>query len=142
MRQVILLRTAAVTELLFALGHLSGGLKQWSPMGGNPVLDEMTSVRFDVMGASRSYLDFYMGFGWSLGVLMLMQAVLLWQLGSMVRTNARQTQAMLAVITIANLVSALLTLDFFFLVPALFSLVLIAVLVAAWIDVSRLARRQ
>jgi len=142
MRQVILLRTAAVTELLFAPGHLSGGLKQWSPMGGNPVLDEMTSVRFDVMGASRSYLDFYMGFGWSLGVLMLMQAVLLWQLGSMVRTNARQTQAMLAVITIANLVSALLTLDFFFLVPALFSLVLIAVLVAAWIDVSRLARRQ
>jgi hypothetical protein len=102
----------------------------------------MTTVRFDVMGASRSYLDFYMGFGWSIGVAMLMQAALLWQLGAMVRTNARQTRAMIAVIAIANLVSALIALKFFFLVPALFSLVQIAVLLAAWIDVSRLAGRH
>ena len=30
----------------------------------------MTAVRFDTMGASRSYLDFFMGFGWSISVAM------------------------------------------------------------------------
>ena len=133
MRPTILLRLAAVIELLFGIGHMLGGLRSWSPMGPNPVLDAMTTVHFNVMGASRSYLDFYAGFGWSIGIMMLMQAVLLWQLGSLVRTSPRQARAMIAVIAVANLVTAFLTWKFFFLVPALFSLALIFVLVAAWL---------
>lgn len=39
MRQIVLLRTAAVIALLFGIGHLLGGLKQWSPMGPNRVLN-------------------------------------------------------------------------------------------------------
>ena len=132
MRPTILLRLAAGIELLFAIGHMLGGLKRWSPMGQNPVLDAMTSVRFNVMGASRSYLDFYLAFGWSLGITMLMQAVLLWQLAALSRTNPRQVRAMIAVIAVADLVTSFLAFKFLFLVPALFSLVLIIVLAAAW----------
>jgi len=142
MRQAILLRTAAVIELLFAIGHLLGGLSKWSPMGANPVLEAMTNIRFNVMGTSRTYLDFYLGFGWSIELLMLMQAVLLWQLGSLVRTHARLVRPMIAVIALANLINAVLTWKFFFLAPALFSLALIVVLVIAWIDASRLSERD
>jgi len=42
-------------------------------MGDNDVLASMTAVRFDVMGVSRSYLDFYLGFGWTLSVFLLLR---------------------------------------------------------------------
>jgi len=131
MRQVILLRAAAIVGLLFAIGHLMGGLKKWSPMSDNPVLEQMANVRFEVMGTSRTYLDFYMGFGWSIGILMLMQTVLLWQFSSLARQRFDRVRRMVAVIAIANVVSALLTLKFLFLVPALFSFAFAALLVAA-----------
>jgi len=131
MRQVILLRAAAIVGLLFAIGHLMGGLKKWSPMSDNPVLEQMANVRFEVMGTSRTYLDFYMGFGWSIGILMLMQAALLWQFSSLARQRFDRVRPMVAIIAIANVVSALLTLKFLFLVPALFSFAFAALLVAA-----------
>jgi hypothetical protein len=63
-------RIASVVSLLFAVGHSMGGLQRWSPMGDTAVLKAMTEVRFDTMGVSRSYLDFYMGFGWPLSAYM------------------------------------------------------------------------
>jgi hypothetical protein len=66
-------------------------------MGENPVLQTMRDSHFDVMGARRSYFDFYMAFGYSLSV--VVSGVIAWRL--------------------------------IFPVPALFSLVLAACLVAA-----------
>ncbi len=80
---MVLLRIAAIISVLFTAGHTLGGMERWSPMGENDVLKAMTTVRFDTMGANRSYLDFYMGFGWSISVAMLLQSVLLWQLASL-----------------------------------------------------------
>lgn len=100
--------------------------------GPQPGAERMTSQRFEVMGASRSYLDFYLGFGWTIGIEGLMQAMLLWQLASVARTAPRQANRMVATIAIANVVAAVLTWRFFFLVPALFSLALVAVLITAW----------
>jgi hypothetical protein len=74
----LLLRIASVISLIFAAGHTMGGLRKWSPMGDNAVLKAMTDVRFNTMGATRSYLDFFMGFGWSISVFMLMQTIRLY----------------------------------------------------------------
>ena len=79
MTTTLWLRIAAVILLLFTVGHTMGGLQHWSPMGDNEVLRQMTAVRFDTMGASRTYLDFFMGFGWSISIMMLLQTVLLRQ---------------------------------------------------------------
>ena len=86
----LLLRIASVISLLFTAGHTMGGLKQWSPMGENEVLKAMTTVRFETMGANRSYLDFFLGFGWSISVAMLLQTVLLcrWPLWPAARPRA------------------------------------------------------
>ena len=133
MTTTLFLRIASVVSLLFTLGHSLGGLQKWSPMGDNDVLRSMTSVHFDTMGAHRSYFDFFMGFGWSLSITMLMQTVILWQLASLARTRPADVRPMIAVIALATLGGGLIAWRFIFPLPALFSAVLLAVLVAAYV---------
>src|SRR5690242_19089624 len=132
MNPTLLLRIAGAISLIFTLGHTAGGLSLWSPMGDNDVLKAMTSVRFDVMGASRSYLDFYMAFGWSISVTMLMQTVLLWQIASLARTNAAGVRPMIAVIALAVLAGGLIAWRLILPLPALFSVELLIALEAAY----------
>jgi hypothetical protein len=132
MTTAVLLRISAVISLLFAAGHSLGGLKRWSPMGENEVLKAMETVRFDTMGVNRSYLDFFMGFGWSLSVAMLLQSVLLWQLASLARSDAAQVRPMIAAFALATLAGGVIAWLFIFPVPALFSGALLIVLVAAY----------
>ena len=127
------LRIASVISLLFTAGHTMGGLKRWSPMGDNEVLRQMTSVRFDTMGANRSYLDFFMGFGWSLSIAMLMQTILLWQMASLASANPTAVRPMIAVIAVAALAGGIVAWRFIFPVPALFSAALVIPLAAAYI---------
>jgi hypothetical protein len=126
------LRISAIIALLFAVGHTLGGLKYWSPMGDNPVLQAMKATRFNTMGANRSYFDFYMGFGHSLSVAQVMLAILLWQLGSLARTNALGVRPLIAVIALATVVGGVIAWRFIFPVPALFSLALVASLAVAY----------
>jgi hypothetical protein len=132
MTTAVLLRISAVISLLFTIGHSLGGTKRWSPMGENDVLKAMETVRFDTMGVNRSYLDFFMGFGWSLSVAMLLQSVLLWQLASLARSNAAQVRPMIAAFALATLAGGAIAWIFIFPVPALFSAALLIVLVAAY----------
>ena len=130
------LRIAAIVSLVFTAGHSMGGLKQWSPMGDNEVLRQMTTVRFETMGANRSYLDFFMGFGWSISVAMVMQTVLLWQMATLARTNPAGVRPMIAVVALAVLASAIVAWRFIFPIPAFFSAALLIALVAAYIAAS------
>jgi len=77
MNPVLLLRVAAVISLLFAAGHTLGGVKSRSPIGETDVLAAMRTFRFEVAGVDRSYLEFYRGFGFLLGVYLLVQTILL-----------------------------------------------------------------
>ncbi len=136
MTATLWLRISSVIALLFAAGHTLGGLKYWSPMGENPVLKSMRDVHFETMGVSRSYLDFYMGFGYSLTVAQVMQAVLLWQLATLARSGSRQVRPMIAVIALANLVGAVIAWRFILPIPAMFALVLLASLALAYVAAS------
>jgi len=133
MKTTLFLRIASVISLIFTLGHTAGGLRKWSPMGDNEVLRAMTAVRFDTMGANRSYLDFYMGFGWSIAVAMIMQTVLLWQMASIARTDPASVRPMIAVIALATVASGVIAWRFIFPVPALFSSVLLIPLAGAFV---------
>ncbi len=133
MTTTLLLRIASVISLIFTAGHTMGGLRKWSPTGDNAVLKAMTDVRFDTMGANRSYLDFFMGFGWSISVFMLMQTILLWQLASLARTDPARLRPMIAVIALATVASGVIAWRFIFPVPAAFSGVLALALVLAYL---------
>ena len=110
-----------------------GGLKHWSPIGENPVLKATRETRFDVMGVSRSYFNFYMGFGYSLSVAELMLGVLLWQLAALARADAAGVRSLIAVIALATLASGIIAWRFIFPMPALFLLALFASLTMAWV---------
>jgi hypothetical protein len=133
MTTTLLLRIASVISLVFTAGHTIGGLRKWSPMGENEVLKAMTEVRFDTMGANRSYLDFFMGFGWSISVLMLLQTVLLWQIASLARADPTRVRPMIAVFGLATLATGVIAWRFIFPIPALFSSALLIVLLAAYV---------
>ena len=133
MTTTLLLRIASVISLIFTAGHTIGGLRKWSPMGDNAVLKAMTDVRFNTMGANRSYLDFFMGFGWSLSVFMLMQTILLWQLALLARTDPARLRPIIAVIALATVASGVIAWRFIFPVPAVFSGVLALALALAYV---------
>jgi hypothetical protein len=137
MSTTIWLRISAVISLLFAVGHSLGGMQNWSPVADNPVLQSMRAVHFDVMGVSRSYLDFYLGFGYSITVSLCLQAILLWILSGLARTHAAAIRPMIAAFAVAAAVSGLIAWRYIFPVPALFSLVLCAALVVAFIAAIR-----
>src|SRR5215470_11145860 len=130
MTTAILLRIASVISLLFTAGHSLGGLRQWSPMGENEVLKAMTAVRFETMGVSRSYLDFFMGFGWSISVAMLMQTAQLWQMASLARVDVAKVRPMIVVFALATLATGLISWRLILPLPAVFSGVLLIALVA------------
>jgi hypothetical protein len=126
------LRIASIISLLFTLGHSFGGLQKWSPTEDNAVLKAMTDVRFPAMGVSRSYLDLYLGMGWTISVFMLLQTVLLWQLASLARSEPARLRGMIAAFALAALVSAVIAWRLILPVPALFSAVLAIALAAAY----------
>ena len=134
------LRAASVISLIFTAAHSFGGLNKWSPMGDNDVLRTMATVRFDTMGVSRSYLDFFMGFGWSISVAMLLQTALLWQMASLSRTDASRMRPMIAMFAVATLASGLIAWRYIFLVPALFSLAQLIALAAAYMTAQVVSR--
>jgi len=77
----------------------------------------MRSFHFDAAGASRTYLDFYLGFGFVTGVFLLMQAVVFWQLASVAKTDAFRVRPLIGSFLLANVVSAFLAWRFIFVVP-------------------------
>jgi hypothetical protein len=133
MSAVLLLRIASVVSLLFAIGHTLGGRKKWSPMGQNDVLASMTTVHFDTMGANRSYLDFFLGFGWCLSISLFLQAGVLWQMATLAEPDAARMRPMIALFAVATLATGVIARRFIFAIPALFCAALVLLLVAAYV---------
>src|SRR5262245_12711974 len=133
MNGVLWLRISSIVSLLFAVGHTLGGRKAWSPIGENEVLTSMRTVHFDVNGVSRTFLDFYRGFGYSLSVFLVLQAVLLWQLAAIARNQPQVVRPLVASFAISSVIGVFITWAFILPIPAVFSAVLTACLVIAFV---------
>jgi len=130
---MLFLRIASGLTVLYAAGHTMGGAESWSPPGETDVLQSMRTFEFEVMGATRTYMHFYLGFGFYITVLLLLQAVLIWQLASFVHADARRARPLVATLSIASLVGSLVVWWFIFAVPALFSLACAGCLIIAYV---------
>ena len=128
MKTPLFLRIAAIVMFLFAAGHSLGGRASWSPVGETDVLRAMRSVSFHVGGASRTYLDFYKGFGWTLSIFMFLQAVLLWQIAAIAKTDPLRIRPLIAAFLAATLASAAVSWRWILPVPVIFSAVIAACL--------------
>jgi hypothetical protein len=137
MKTVLFLRSASVISFLFAAGHTLGGRNDWTFTGAREVLQPMRTFQIQTMGVTRTYMDFYRGFGFTISVYLLLQAVVLWQLASMARTNRAQVRSIILSVLVAQLVNSFLTWRFIFPVPAVFGMVVLAFLIAAFIAAGR-----
>lgn len=117
MNASVLLRIASIVSLLYAAGHTLGGLQSWSPPGDTEVLQAMRSFRFDAEGVSRTYWDFYVGFGLIISVFLLAQAVVLWQLATVSKNTPIHVRSIVAVLFVSVVANAVLAWKFFFAVP-------------------------
>jgi hypothetical protein len=120
-------------SLLFTAGHTLGGRSSWSPVGENEVLVSMRAVHFHFQTLSRSFLDFYRGFGYSLGVFLVLQGIVLWQLAAITRTQPQVVRPLVASFAIASIIGAVITWIFIFPIPAMFSAAFAACLVIAFV---------
>jgi hypothetical protein len=124
MRTPIALRVASVVSLLLFAGHSAGGLASWSPAGQTAVVDAMKSTQVHVQGFTRSYWQFYIGFGWTLSVYLLAQTVLFWQLASRWQRESASMRPIITLFFAAAVATTILDWVFFFAVPLVMALVI------------------
>jgi hypothetical protein len=129
-----LLRIAAILSLLYCLGHSAG--YPWTPSTGGHtdlVVGGMKSFTFDVFGTTRSYWDFYQGFGLTLSVLQLLGAVVLWLVAGLADEAPARARPFVLAFLAANLAQLVLVVRFFFLPPIVFTVAVSLFLgLAAW----------
>lgn len=141
MSPAVLLRIAALIGLLFAAGHSRGA--PWTPVKDGPaaaVLDGMKSLQLQVMGARHSYWDFYQGFGLSISACLFAMALLLWQLATLAKQDARRLRPLLLTLAAGYLAVGILGWRYIFALPLVFSGAVALCILAAWWRAGRAAQ--
>jgi hypothetical protein len=129
MNSRMLYRVSAVLILLFDLGHSAGF--PWSDPGWRVDTAAMRSSHFQVLGFSRTYWDFYVGFGLFVSVFLLLAAVLAWQLGGLPVQTLRLMRGTAWVFALCFAAISVLSWMYFFTIPLVFSIVITVCLAAA-----------
>jgi hypothetical protein len=127
----VLYRIAAVLILLFDLGHSAGC--PWSDPGWGVDLGPIRSHHFTLLGFSRTYWDFYVGFGLFVSAFLLLAAILAWQLGGLPAQTLPLLRSTAWALALCFAAVTVLSWMYFFIIPIAFSSVITACLVvAAW----------
>ena len=120
MKPVIFLRIASVLTMIHAVLHTIGGVFGGAAPGvQQATVAVMKANEFAVMGAMRSYWDFYRGLGLVVSVFLAMEAVVFWQLGSLAEADALRLRPVLATFSIGYLGAAVVSYRYFFAGPVI-----------------------
>ena len=126
-----LYRIASVLILLLALGHSLG--YPWSDPAWGVDLRAMQTSRFNILGFSRTYWDFYVGHGLFVSAFLLLAAMLVWQLGSLPAKTLRLLRGMAWALALCFAALAVLSWMYFFTIPIVFTgLITVCLVAAAW----------
>src|SRR5216684_3388939 len=129
MKASVFYRIAAVLLALFEAGHTSGF--PWSDPQWGVDLGSMQSTHFYIMGFSRTYWDFYVGFGLFVTVFLLLAVVLAWQLGSLPAETLAMMRGVAWALPLCFAAITVLAWRYFFIIPIVFSIVTTVCLIAA-----------
>ena len=126
-------RIASVLLILFAAGHTLGFRKVDPHWGVDALVASMKAIHFDAQGFSRSYYDFYAGFGLFVSVLLLFVALVCWQLSSLEAATLRALSLLRWSLVICFAGVTFLSWKYFFVVPIVFSVVItLCLILSAW----------
>ncbi len=107
MKPVIFLRIASVLTLIHALMHTVGGVfGRPSPGTIAMVVATMKANTFPVFGVTRSFWDFYFGMGLGISISLTAEAVVLWMLASLAKTDSARLRPILCMFLLEYLAIA------------------------------------
>jgi hypothetical protein len=133
MRASVFYRIAAVLLLLLDAGHTSGF--PWSDPEWKVDLGPMRSTHFYVMGSSRTYWDFYVGFGLLLSVYVLLAAVFAWHLGGLPPESLAKMRGTRWTFALCFAAITVLSWKYIFIIPVIFAIVItLCLAAAAWLS--------
>jgi hypothetical protein len=131
MRASMFFRIASVLLLLFAVGHTFGFRQNNPEWGADAVLDSMHSVHFDAQGFTRSYWDFFSGFGLFFAVFLLFAAVLAWLLSGLPPELSARVRSIAWALAMCFVAITALSWRYTFTIPIVFSTLITICLIAA-----------
>lgn len=124
-----LTKAAAAVVILFGAGHSSG--YPWTPgesSAAKQVVASMQSVQFSAVGETRTYWDFYLGFGLNISVFLFTQGCTLWLLAPLAKENPSLHRKICALNALCFVIKGFLSWKFFFPPPMAFAIVIAALL--------------
>jgi hypothetical protein len=131
LRASTLYRISAVLLLLFTVGHTLGFRQADPKWQVDPLVGAMRSIHFEVQGFSRTYWDFFVGFGLFVSVFLLFAAVLAWQLSSLPAVTLARMRGIAWTFAFCFVAVAILSWRYFFSAPIVFSVLITLFLIAA-----------
>jgi hypothetical protein len=130
----MLYRIAAVLLLLFAIAHTVGFSQSDPAWGVDALVGSMRSIHFDVQGFNRTYWDFFVAAGFSVGVLYLFAAMLAWQLGGFPPATLAHMRGTAWAFALCFAAISVLSWKYLFVIPVVFSLAItVCLTAAAWL---------
>src|SRR3954469_6897224 len=128
-------RIAAVLLLLFASGHTLGFRQSDPKWGLDTLLASMHSIHFDAQGFDRTYWDFYVGAGLTVGVLYLFASILAWQLGRLPAETLARMRGIAWAFALCFVAVTIVSWRYLFIIPIVFSfLITVCLTAAAWLS--------
>jgi len=98
------------------------------------MIDQLRSTHFNVQGFSRTYWDFFTGFGFFVTILLLFAAIVSWQFGGLPKETLSGMSLLTWSLAICFIIVTLLSYQYFFIVPVIFSgVIAICLILAAWL---------
>lgn len=136
MKASILYRIAAVFLVLFAVAHTFGFSQPPDPKWGvDALVASMRSTHFDLGGSSRTYWDFFMAAGLSVGAFYLFAGVLAWQLAGLPGETLARMRAVSWAFALCFAAITVVCWLYLFILPVIFSAVVaLCLLSAAWLS--------
>jgi hypothetical protein len=127
----LLYRVASVLLVLFGLGHQLGFRRIDPRWGVDSALGALKATQFEVQGMTRTYWDFFSGFGFFVTVLLFFAAVLAFQLGGLPNETLRRLSLVRWAFALSFVVITGLTWRYFFVAPLVLASLVALCLVAA-----------
>src|SRR4051812_42895331 len=135
MKASLFYRTAAVLLLLFAVGHTLSFNQSDPKWGVDGLTSSMRSIHFDVQGFNRTYWDFFVAAGFSVGVFYLFAAILAWQLGGLPPATLALMRGTAWAFAVCFAAITVLSWKYLFILPIAFSIVItLCLTAAAWLS--------
>ena len=137
-KPVLFLRIAAVLTLIHAVLHTIGGVfGKVDPGPATVAFEAMQMNTFPWMGRTHSFWEFYRGLGLTVTLFLTLESVLMWQLASLAKADARRLRPMMITFLIAYLIMSINSYEYFFVGPVIVEILIALCFVLAIVNAGK-----